>query len=100
MEIVKFIKQSKYPVSKAEMFNEFPGVSEIVINIALNDPDVINYFGSYLHSSNLKISAQESRFPVGCEKLYVMKLHFDTRNISEPVINSTFFLAFSFTKNL
>ena len=62
MEIVKFIKQSKYPVSKAEMFNEFPGVSEIVINIALNDPDVINYFGSYLHSSNLKISAQEKHY--------------------------------------
>lgn len=62
MEIVKFIKQSKYPVSKAEMFNEFPGVSEIVINIALNDPDVINYFGSYLHSSNLKISVQEKYY--------------------------------------
>lgn len=62
MDIVKFIKNSKYPVSKAEIFKAFPGITEIVVNIAFSDPDVINYFGAYLHSSNLKISINEKKY--------------------------------------
>ena len=62
MDIVKFIKNSKYPVSKAEIFKAFPGITEIVVNIAFSDPDVINYLGAYLHSSNLKISINEKKY--------------------------------------
>lgn len=62
MDIVKFIKKSSYPLSRAEISKEFPGVSDIVISIALKDPDIINFFGAYLHSSNLKITLPEKNY--------------------------------------
>lgn len=58
-EVVSFIKKSDYPVSKQEIQKAFPGITEIVINFAIDDPNVLNYFGEYLHTSKLKISDSE-----------------------------------------
>jgi len=57
--VVNFIKKSEYPVQKQQIQNAFPGITEIVIVLSVNDPDVLNYFGSYLHASRLVISDEE-----------------------------------------
>ena len=53
--IIGFIKKSPYPVKKEEIFKAFPGITEIIVNIAVSDPDVLNLFGSYIHGSRLKL---------------------------------------------
>ncbi len=57
--VVNFIKKSEYPVQKQQIKNAFPGITEIVINLSVSDPEVLNYFGAYLHSSRLVISSKE-----------------------------------------
>lgn len=54
-EIVSFIKKSFAPVSKAEIFEAFQGLTEIVLNLATSDPKVLNYFGIYIHVDNVKL---------------------------------------------
>lgn len=57
--IIGFIKKSTYPVHKEEIFKAFPGVTEIIVNIAVSDPDVLNLFGSYVHGSKLKLEESD-----------------------------------------
>ena len=61
-EIVKFIKKSDYPVSKLQVQNAFPGITDIVINFATSDSEILNYFGEYLHASKLEISESEKNY--------------------------------------
>ena len=60
--IISFIKKSDYPVRKEEIFNAFPGVTEIIVNISVSDPDVLNLFGSYIHGSKLKLEASDINY--------------------------------------
>lgn len=60
--IVSFIKNAKYPVRKEELKTQFKGISDIVISFAISDSDVLNYFGEYLHGSNLVIRETEKEF--------------------------------------
>ncbi len=61
-EIIRFIRQSATPVSKQQIYAAFPGVTEIVINIATSDHSVLNYFGAYMHASNIRLSSSETVF--------------------------------------
>lgn len=61
-EIVRYVKNAPFTVSKKELTKAFPGVTDIMFSIALNDKDIINYFGEYLHSSHLSFSHIEKRF--------------------------------------
>lgn len=58
-EIVGFIERSAYPVTKQQIVDAFPGVTEIVINISISDPDIINLFGVYIHSNKLQFEKQD-----------------------------------------
>ena len=60
--VVNFIKKSVYPVQKQQIQSAFPGITDIIIQLSVNDPDVLNYFGSYLHASRLDISEEEKNF--------------------------------------
>lgn len=60
--VVEFIKKSSFPVSKAQIQEAFPGITEIVINFSVGDPNVLNYFGEYLHASKLNILDSEKSF--------------------------------------
>ena len=57
--LIAFIKQYDYPVPKDKICAAFPGITEIFINFATNDPCIINYFGEYLHESKLNIFDRE-----------------------------------------
>lgn len=61
-EVVEFIRKSDFPVSKAKIQEAFPGITEIVINFSVADPDVLNYFGEYLHASKLNILDNEKAY--------------------------------------
>ena len=56
-EIVKFIKDSQYPVPKEKVYEKFPGITEIVINLAVQDKNIVNYFGQYFHVSNFNLQS-------------------------------------------
>jgi len=60
--IVEFIKNSLYPVSKEDIYKAFPGVTEIVISLAVSDVSVLNLFGVYIHCSRLKLSSTDTRY--------------------------------------
>lgn len=60
--VVNFIKKSIFPVSKMQIQEAFPGITEIVINLSVSDPEVLNYFGEYLHASRLNISTEEKTY--------------------------------------
>ena len=60
--IVAFIKKSKYPVSKQQIQKEFPGITDIVISLAVSDPEVLNCFGEYLHANNLFVTEAEQQY--------------------------------------
>lgn len=57
--ILSYIKSFEYPVTKEQIKKKFPGITEIMITLATEDEDILNYFGEYLHSSKLKISEEE-----------------------------------------
>ena len=60
--VVDFIKKSNFPVSKAQIQEAFPGITEIVINFSVSDPNVLNYFGEYFHASKLNILDNEKSY--------------------------------------
>lgn len=62
MEIVNYIKKFKYPVSKQQIYDRFSGVTEIVIAISVTDPDILNLFGTYIHSDNLIITTNDKEY--------------------------------------
>ena len=54
--IINFIKKSNYPVDKKEIYEAFPGITEVVISFATSDPYVLNLFGKYIHGTSLNIT--------------------------------------------
>lgn len=55
--IVAYIKESRYPVSKEDLFRKFPGITDIVISLAISDePYIINLFGRYIHRRRLTLA--------------------------------------------
>lgn len=61
-EIVGFIEKSVYPVTKQQIVEAFPGVTEIVINISISDPEIINLFGVYVHSNKIKLNVADKDY--------------------------------------
>ena len=60
--IVTYIENFEHPVTRQQIQGTFPGVPEIVISFAVEDPEILNYFGAYLHASHLTVSADEKRY--------------------------------------
>lgn len=56
-EIIRYIKSSQYPVLKDKIYEKFPGITEIVINLAVQDKNIVNYFGQYFHVSNFNLQS-------------------------------------------
>lgn len=87
-EIGRLIAKSKYPISKKQIQEVYPGITDIVISFAVSEPDILNYFGSYLHASRLDISSQEKEYLRGVIKSFTadMQPHFD-EEIFEKINN-------------
>ncbi len=61
-QINDYIEQFDVPVDKAQIFEAFPGVTEIIVNIATSEENIINLFGSYIHATKLKISDADVQY--------------------------------------
>lgn len=61
-EIVAYIEKAEYPITKRQLNEAFPGVTEIIINISTTDPEVINLFGVYIHASKLKLDESDKLY--------------------------------------
>lgn len=60
--IVDFIKEAAFQVDRAQIQKHFPGVPDIVIQFAIESPEIINCFGKYIHASKLRISESEREY--------------------------------------
>lgn len=60
--VVSFIAKAKTPVSKEEVLQQFPGITDIVINLAVSGSDTINLFGSYINTSRLTLSEDDIQY--------------------------------------
>lgn len=60
-EVVEaYVKQSTMPVTKRDIQNNFPGITDIVIQQVAAATKVINMNGYYVHLDNLNISDEET----------------------------------------
>lgn len=64
--IVRFISDSEYPVTKRELQDQFPGVTEIIFQMAISDSNIINLFGRYVHAKRLKITDLDKKYLRTC----------------------------------
>lgn len=72
-EIVAYIKRIGYPVTKRELQKKYPGITEIVLNIATDDPKIVNLFGCYIHVDNLKLSISDISYLKSVIELFLNK---------------------------
>ncbi len=79
--IVEFIKEAKYPVKKDEIKAHFQGITDIVIALSTSDSNILNYFGEYLHGSNLVIRESEKNYLI--EYLAALLSDGDAHHITE-----------------
>lgn len=54
-ELIKYVHQSKYPVTAKEITAAFPGVTQIVVNLAMQDSSILKFYWSYMYAGNLNI---------------------------------------------
>lgn len=102
--ITDFIEASVYPISKRELQNKFPGITEVVINFAISDPEILNFFGLYIHGKYLNISAEEKvqlsammEHMLSDGKAHHIKELFDEINREMPSVLSRNFATVSFS---
>ncbi len=58
-QINDYIEKFDNPVSKSQIIEAFPGVSEVTVNIAVSDESIINLFGSYIHAKKIDIAKSD-----------------------------------------
>ena len=60
--IGNYIAKATSPVTKEEVMRHFPGLTDIVLNIAVSGSDIINLFGSYINASRLSLSDNDVHY--------------------------------------
>ncbi len=62
VEIVQYIKGFSYPITRKDIKNAFPGITDVVISFATSDINILNLFGKYIHSSRLNITDSDKLY--------------------------------------
>ena len=62
MDIVKYIKNFDYPISKKQIKDAYPGITEVVINFSVSDPSIVNFFGEYMYGSKLNLFESDKKY--------------------------------------
>ena len=57
--IQNYVKHSKHPVTKGDIKNHFPGVTDVIITMALADKSIIKMWHKYLDASKIQFSQRE-----------------------------------------
>ena len=102
--IVNFIRSEDYPVSRERILQRFPGLPEMVMNIATSDSEILNYFGDYYHVDSLDISDDEIEYLHGVTKRIVSDggIHhaseiYDVVNSERPELFTRNYVRFPFS---
>lgn len=61
-DIVHFIGEFDAPINKTAIYERYPGITEIIINLAVSEREVLNYFGEYFCAKKLQISDEEIEY--------------------------------------
>lgn len=57
-----FIARATSPVSKEDIMRKFPGITDIVIALAVSGSDTLNLFGSYINASRLTFTEDDVQY--------------------------------------
>lgn len=57
-----FIARATSPVSKEDIMRQFPGITDIVIALAVSSSDTLNLFGTYINASRLTFSEEDVQY--------------------------------------
>lgn len=61
-DIVEYIKASNYPVTKQQLKDAYPGITEIVLSFAVSDEKILNFRSVYVHVDNLKLYDSDIKY--------------------------------------
>lgn len=61
-EVVNFIKNSNYPVSRDQIKSAFPGITDIIIHFSVKRPGILNFFGQYMGTNHLNFTNNEKDY--------------------------------------
>lgn len=61
-EVVNYIKEFNHPITKKQIYDHFPGITEIILNFSVSDDNIINFFGEYLHGSRLNLNDDDVKY--------------------------------------
>lgn len=61
-DLVQFVKKYNYPITRRDVYEAFPGLSDVVFNIAISDSGVLNLYGKYIHGSRLPITDSDRAY--------------------------------------
>ncbi|MCC8174271.1 MAG: hypothetical protein LIO65_07865 [Odoribacter sp.] len=103
-EVVRYIKNYNYPVSKKQIMDAFPGMTEIVFSFSVNDPKIINLFGGYIHADKLKfLGTDRAYFKTVIENMMAKSGYcnvrdvFDRINREDPVRLSRLYILYQYS---
>lgn len=102
-EIIRFVKKYKTPVDKRVVYDNFPGVSEIVFAFSLGDPSIINLFGKYIHKDNVVLHDYDHNYLLETLEHFVSdgKTHhckelFEYINKDQPSLLKRYYVLYNF----
>lgn len=55
------------------LFRRYPGITEIVLNLAINDSEILNLFGCYIHGDNLELTKADISYLKGVVDKFLEK---------------------------
>lgn len=61
-EVINYISKFDYPITKKQINDAFPGITEIVFNYSVGDENIVNFFGEYLHGSKLNLNEEDINY--------------------------------------
>ncbi len=56
-----YVKHSTYPVTKEDIRNHFPGITEIVLSMALADRSILQFYRRYVSADRIQFTKKEKK---------------------------------------
>lgn len=104
MDVVKYIKCFDYPISKKQIKDAYPGITEIVISLSVNASGIVNFFGEYMHGSKLNLFESDKKYLESALQKFLRSegyCHcrdlFDYINSDEPTMLKRLFVLYQYS---
>jgi len=104
MDVVKYIKNFDYPISRRQIKDVYPGITEIVLSFSVNDPAIVNFYGEYMHGSKLNLLESDKKYLGSALQRFLRsegychcKDFFDYIEDDEPTMLKRLFIMYQFS---